>query len=259
MITALLPPTVRAAEVRTTPGPNSSPSPPGPTHAANHHEDPNTTLHPEERAHLQHAVPKRRRQFALTRSCARRALHALGAPPAPILPGPHGAPQWPVGIVGSMTHRQGYCAAALARGTDLLSLGIDAEPNEPLPPAVLNTFALPAERDSLRPCPHHSGVHHDRLLFSAKESVYKAWFPLTHHPLRPQHLQIRLHCPPAMPTSPTGTPSHTGTFHARILPGPGPAPNSPVAPHFFTGRWLADQSLILTAVTVPHTTPSAGQ
>ncbi|MFK8847683.1 4'-phosphopantetheinyl transferase superfamily protein [Streptomyces sp. Ac-502] len=118
---------------------------------------------------------------------------------------------------------------------------------------------MPEERDSLRPCPHHSGVHHDRLLFSAKESAYKAWFPLTHRPLRPQHLQIRLHCPPAMPTSPTGTPPRTGTFHARILPAPGPAPNTPAATHFFTGTWLADQSLILTAVTVPHTAPSAGQ
>ncbi|WP_307805789.1 4'-phosphopantetheinyl transferase family protein [Streptomyces chrestomyceticus] len=255
VIASLLPRTVRAAEVLAAPGLPDSVRGAG-------HEDPGAALHPEELAHLRHAVAKRRREFALTRACARRALHALGAPPAPVLPGPHGAPQWPAGIVGSMTHRQGYCAAALAHSTDLRSLGIDAEPDEPLSPAVLDTFALPKERDSLRPCPHHSGVHHDRLLFSAKESVYKAWFPLTHRPLRPQHLQIRLHCPSAQATASTDVPARTGTFHARVLPGPGHVPDAPALPHFFTGRWLADHGLILTAVAVPpsaHGCEEAGQ
>ncbi|MEU7191588.1 4'-phosphopantetheinyl transferase superfamily protein [Streptomyces sp. NPDC045369] len=254
MIASLLPPTVRAAEVLAAPGHASGL--PGSALGAEQ-EDPSAVLHPEELAHLQHAVAKRRREFALVRACARRALHALGAPPAPVLPGPHGAPQWPAGIVGSMTHRQGYCAAVLAHSADLLSLGIDAEPNEPLSPAVLRAFALPEERDSLRPCPHHPGVHHDRLLFSAKESVYKAWFPLTHRPLRPQHLQVRLHCPSARTASSTGIPPHTGTFHARPLPTTDPVPDAPAPPRLFTGSWLAHHNLILTAVTVPHPTTPA--
>ncbi|MGW7821409.1 4'-phosphopantetheinyl transferase family protein [Streptomyces puniciscabiei] len=81
---------------------------------APHREDPTTALYPQETAHLRHALPKRRREFATARVCARRALQALGLPPAPIPPGSNGAPQWPAGVVGSITHRRRYCAAAVA-------------------------------------------------------------------------------------------------------------------------------------------------
>lgn len=105
--------------------------------------------------------------------------------PQPVLPGERGAPRWPAGLVGSMTHCEGYCAAALVRATDLASIGIDAEPHEPLPEGVLDAVSLPTELTHLReltadgPGAHGHRVHWDRLLFSAKESVYKAWFPLT--------------------------------------------------------------------------------
>lgn len=241
MIASLLPRTARAAELLGAPC--------GSVHGAAP-EDPTTALHPEEAAHLEHALPKRRREFATARICARRALRALGVPPAPILPGPHGAPRWPAGTVGSMTHRRGYCAAAVALATDLLALGIDAEPNRPLPPAVVNTFVRPEERHALRTHPHHPGVHHDRLLFSAKESVYKAWFPLTHRVLRPQHIRVDLHAPPPASPSPALSAPRTGTFHAHVLAEAHP-------PAAFTGRWLAHRGLILTAVAVPPRPGSA--
>lgn len=77
-----------------------------------------------------------------------------------------------------MTHCDGYGAAALVRLTDLASLGIDAEPDGPLPDGVLESIALPAEVALLRRLGGaRPGVHWDRLLFSAKESVYKAWYP----------------------------------------------------------------------------------
>ena len=70
--------------------------------------------------------------------------------PQPVLPGERGAPRWPAGVVGSMTHCAGYRAAALVRAADLASLGIDAEPHGPLPEGVLRRVALPAERERLR-------------------------------------------------------------------------------------------------------------
>ncbi|MGH3416365.1 MAG: 4'-phosphopantetheinyl transferase family protein, partial [Actinocrinis sp.] len=110
----------------------------------------------------------------------RQGLARLGRPPAPILPGDHGAPQWPDGVVGSMTHCAGYRAAVVANRADLITIGVDAEPHDALPPEVLDTVTLPEERAQLaRLVARHPGVHWDRLLFSAKESVYKAWFPLT--------------------------------------------------------------------------------
>ncbi|MFF9622547.1 4'-phosphopantetheinyl transferase [Streptomyces griseosporeus] len=137
-------------------------------------------LYPEEAALVAQAVTKRRREFAVVRSCARRAMEKLGVPPQPVLSGERGAPRWPRGLAGSMTHCDGYCAAALVRVTDLASLGIDAEPHGPLPEGVGPAVTLPAERDRLRRLTAaRPEIHWDRLLFSAKESVYKTWYPLT--------------------------------------------------------------------------------
>ncbi|MFJ1637811.1 MULTISPECIES: 4'-phosphopantetheinyl transferase [unclassified Streptomyces] len=79
------------------------------------------------------AVPKRRREFTGARHCARRALAELSVPPAPILPGRHGAPVWPAGITGSITHTEDYRAAAVARTADIRAIGIDAEPHQRMP------------------------------------------------------------------------------------------------------------------------------
>ncbi|WP_423832395.1 hypothetical protein [Streptomyces manipurensis] len=71
---------------------------------------------------------RRRAQFATARACARRALAGLGREPVALLPGPGGAPQWPSGVVGSITHCEGYRAAVAAPAGVVAALGIDAEP-----------------------------------------------------------------------------------------------------------------------------------
>ena len=67
----------------------------------------------------------------------------LGVPPAPILPGERGAPQWPAGYAGSITHCAGYRAAAVARTREMLTIGVDAEPHDVLPDGVLDHVSLP--------------------------------------------------------------------------------------------------------------------
>src|SRR5688572_21941564 len=57
---------------------------------------------------------KRRRDFILGRNCARKALAALGHGNAVIERRGNGAPLWPDGIVGSITHTSGYAAALVA-------------------------------------------------------------------------------------------------------------------------------------------------
>ncbi|WP_367319644.1 4'-phosphopantetheinyl transferase [Streptomyces sp. HUAS ZL42] len=201
-------------------------------------------LYPEEAAFVVQAVPKRRREFALVRSCARRAMDKLGVPPQPVLPGERGAPRWPAGLAGSMTHCDGYCAAALVRATDLVSLGIDAEPHQPLPEGVLSAVSLPTEADRLRRlAAERPQIHWDRLLFSAKESVYKAWFPLTRQWLEFTEADIEV------ATDPAGRPH--GTFRAELLV-PGPLVAGRRVRHF-EGRWTVRRGLVATAVTVPHT------
>ncbi|RKN09833.1 4'-phosphopantetheinyl transferase family protein [Streptomyces radicis] len=196
-------------------------------------------LFPEEAAHVARAVESRRAEFATVRGCARDALASLGGPRVPLLPGERGAPGWPDGFVGSMTHCRGYRGAAVARAGELASVGIDAEPDEPLPnEGLLETIALPAERAALpRLNAARPGVSWDRLLFSAKESVYKAWFPLTRKWLDFEEARIDI--------DPEG-----GTFTATLLV-PGPVVGGVRLPAF-SGRFLAERGLVVTAIAVPH-------
>lgn len=143
-------------------------------------------LFPEEARVVAGAVTARRREFTTVRHCARAALARIGVAPQPILP-VRGAPAWaarapgwPEGVVGSMTHCDGYRAAAVARRTAVASVGVDAEPNLPVPEGVSELTTLPEERDVLDGlAATDASIAWDRLLFSAKESVFKAWYPLT--------------------------------------------------------------------------------
>ncbi|MGH3929175.1 MAG: 4'-phosphopantetheinyl transferase family protein [Pseudonocardiaceae bacterium] len=201
-------------------------------------DPPDAVLFPEEEAVISRAVEKRRREFRTVRHCARLALGELGIPPVAVVPGEHREPLWPPGIVGSMTHCAGYRAAAVARGRDLFSIGIDAEPHEPLPADVLGAIALDEERARLTDLAAVERAHcWDRLLFCAKETVYKAWFPLTRRWLGFQDAAVTID--PA-----------EGTFSARLLvTGPTIAGKTLTR---FEGRWLTDDGLVLTAITVGH-------
>ncbi len=134
-------------------------------------------LYPEEAAAVAGSVENRRREFAAVRICARSAMMTLGLPPQPVLPGERGAPRWPEGFVGSMTHCEEYRAAALARTRDLAALGIDPEPHCLLPDGVLDLVSSSAERRRLKLlAAADPGVHWDRLLFSAKEAFTRHGF-----------------------------------------------------------------------------------
>ncbi len=194
-------------------------------------------LYPEEQAVLQKAVASRRIEFGTARWCARQALGKLGLPPAPILPGLRGAPGWPAGVAGSMTHCAGYRAAALAHSRDVATIGIDAEPHTPLPDGVGEVVASDAERRALAELADAAPeVSWDKLLFSAKEATYKAWFPLTQRWLGFDDAVISIN--PA-----------DGTFTAQLLV-PGPVLGGHQLTEF-SGRWLARDGLVITSIAVP--------
>ncbi|MFE9426846.1 4'-phosphopantetheinyl transferase [Kitasatospora sp. NPDC006697] len=198
-------------------------------------------LFPEEAAEVANAVEKRRQEFAGVRECARTALGRLGVPPQPLLHRGEGpgwaakAPRWPDGIVGSMTHCQGYRGAVVARVGEIASVGVDAEPHGPLPEGVEDVVTLPAEREALaRLAAERPEVHWDRLLFSAKESVFKTWFPLTDRWLGFEECEL--------------IPAADGSFAARLLV-PGPVVNGVELPGF-RGRWRVAGGLVGTAIAV---------
>lgn len=199
-------------------------------------EAPPGSLYPEEARLVARSVDRRKQEFAAVRVCARRAMADLGLPPVPVLTGHRGMPLWPDGVIGSMTHCDGYRAAALARTSRARAIGIDAEPNEPLPPDVHEIVSLPSERARM-PGTDGTGVHWDRLLFSAKESVFKTWFPLTRTELDFTEADITFHHGPG--------PAAEGTFTAELLR------TAPGMPASYEGRWLVAEGLAVTAIVLP--------
>jgi 4'-phosphopantetheinyl transferase EntD len=210
-------------------------------------------LFPAEAAVIATADPVRRREFAAGRAVARAALARLPAPAGPVLPGRAGEPRWPDGVVGSITHCAGYRACAVALAREAAAIGIDAEPCLALDGGLLTAVAGDAERAWLAElAAARPGTPWDRVLFSAKESVYKAWYPHTGERPGPLGMTVRI--------------SQAGTFAAALLcgsvaPAPEP-PGSPAPPHpgasaaappvaHLAGRWLVSRGLILTAVSVP--------
>lgn len=199
-------------------------------------------LYPEEARTVRDAVEKRVREFTNGRGCARLALRQLSIPRTPIPTGIRGEPCWPEGIVGSITHCRGYCASAVASSDVVRAVGIDAEPNEPLPAGVLRLVASPEERARLADAADgHAAarVCFDRLLFSAKEAIYKAWFPFAARP--PGFGDVTLFIS-----------SDAGTFHGRILIN-GPMVDG-VRLTAFDGHWRMEAGVIATAVVL-HALP----
>jgi 4'-phosphopantetheinyl transferase EntD len=199
--------------------------------------DRDAELFPEEEAALGNAVEKRRREFVTARACAREALSRLGLPAQAIPTGPRGEPLWPRGVVGAITHCTGYRACAVALASELLTVGVDAEVDDALPSGVLGDIALPEERRWIEAAAAADpGTSWDRLLFSIKESIYKAWFPLTGSWLGFEDAIVAID-------------RGEGTFAARLLV-PGPVVGGSRIGGF-GGRWLAAEGLVLSAIAVP--------
>jgi 4'-phosphopantetheinyl transferase EntD len=202
-------------------------------------------LFPEEAAAVAKAVVRRRAEYAAGRACARAALAALGHEPGPIPRDPHrGAPVWPDGTVGSITHCDGYRAAAVARTADVHTIGIDAEPHEPLPDGVLKVVTSTDEEaaalaELTKEAPD---IHWGRLLFSAKETVYKAWYPFHRKMLGFEEAELLFTRDPDAPDR--------GGYTARLLI-PGPLLAEGIGASTFTGRWTTRNGLLATAIVVP--------
>jgi len=133
-------------------------------------------LFPGEASLVAAAVEKRQREFAAGRWCARRAMRKLGQKAVELLVGEGRAPRWPEGLVGSITHCTGFCAAAVAHEGVVRSLGIDAEPMEPLEARLHDLVSTPSERTRFASL--GLGACATKAIFSIKESVYKAYYPL---------------------------------------------------------------------------------
>jgi 4'-phosphopantetheinyl transferase EntD len=188
----------------------------------------------EEAALLSTASDKRRRDFVGGRVCAHRALGLLGNLQAVAIPfGDRGEPLWPPGVVGSITHCGGYCACVVAWARSIAAVGIDAEVDAPLHDEVIEAIASARERRRL---PAEGGARRlGKVLFSVKEAVFKAWFPLTEAMLEFKDVDVSLD-------------PRTGTFRARLLVV-GPLVKG-VRVSEFLGRWHVEGGIVITATVI---------
>jgi 4'-phosphopantetheinyl transferase EntD len=117
------------------------------------------------------------------------------------------------------------------------SIGIDTEQNGKLPDGVEESITGPGESEMLAALSRaFPTTHWDRLLFSAKESVYKAWYPLTGRWLGFEDARLVI--------------DPVGTFAAKLLVDGSRIDNGPPLVEF-CGRFVIAHGLIATAVTVP--------
>ena len=191
-------------------------------------------LHPLEAASTGRMSAGRLREFAQGRACARRALARLGYADAPLLRGPDRMPVWPEGVVGSLTHCEGFCGVAAAVRGEIVSLGLDAEPDAPLSEGVLRRVCSDAEREHLAALPGRSLHAWGKVVFSAKESFYKCYYAVTRTRLGFRDARIRLD-------------PESGRFEARLLRADAP---DAAGARRFRGRFLLAAPLVLTGVTL---------
>jgi len=134
---------------------------------------------------LSAATPKRITEFLAGRFCAAKAIQAFHSEESgQIGMNPDGSPRWPEGLVGSITHTQGFAAAAVAPADGWLSVGIDSE-------KMADAGVLAAAREIVmqkdeRRLSARLPMSEDQfilLVFSAKESIYKCLHPLIKQPL----------------------------------------------------------------------------
>ncbi len=130
-------------------------------------------LLPDEMAAFSGSVLKVRRASGAARMVARTLLSRFGQASCAIPKSAAGMPVWPVGIVGSLAHDAKVAIAAMAAQSEFQSVGIDIEPAEPLAPDLLDIVTTAKERERIDDDPFRG-----RLLFSIKEAVYKAVYPL---------------------------------------------------------------------------------
>jgi hypothetical protein len=183
-------------------------------------------LRPEEEVAMTRAVAKRRAEFRAGRHVAHMALDELGLD-GPLPRRDDGAPGWPRGAVGSISHGGGLCTAFVLRDDAVIGCGVDVEDaTGPLEPAVAGLILHP--RDELPDAPVPA-----RLALSAKEAAFKCVISLGLRAIDPREWSVRL--------APDGS----------FVPTAAPAKVEPaLAGRRFAGFWHVHAETVFAAAVV---------
>lgn len=182
---------------------------------------------PAEIVAVSRAIDGRQQEFAAGRAAARAAMMAAGLTPAPIPMAEDRAPVWPAGTTGSISHAAEVALAVAASTRVASGLGLDIEPDAPLPHDVLSDICDGDECGWIagRPQP----LRWARLIFAAKEAAFKCQYPASRALFGFDVLQVRVE-------------PGSGGLSARFTKTVAPFAEG----HLLTGRFAFTAGLILT-------------
>ena len=146
------------------------------------HSTSNQKLHPaEENYFSQLSSVSRKEHYRSGRICAGEVLSKLGAQGQPVLRDSQTRePLWPEGISGAITHSGNWAAAAAGKSSDVSGIGIDLEDLErQVDSRISRHVCIPEEQKWLQECGEDLLEKNLKIIFSAKESIFKAFFPYT--------------------------------------------------------------------------------
>lgn len=122
---------------------------------------------------------KRQCEFLAGRLCAREALQQLCGERSVPAVGADGAPHWPAGVVGSITHGGNRAVAVVAPAGQYAGLGLDIEKWLPAPRAERLCAEILTAEELQRGTDRKTELAWlTTLTFSIKESLFKALYPL---------------------------------------------------------------------------------
>lgn len=179
------------------------------------------------------AVPHRVAEFAAGRAAARIALASVGLPALAIPMGTDRAPLWPASATGSITHGRDHAFAVAAPLSRIAGLGLDAEPDLPLPHDVLDEICDSDECSWI--AGQNQPLRWARLIFAAKEAAYKCQYPFSKTLFGFEVMTVRVD-------------PEAGSLTARFL--------RPIAPfaagRVLHGRFALDEGLIIAGFSLPQ-------
>lgn len=175
----------------------------------------------------------RRQEFIAGRSYARDALAALGCDACAIPASRDRRPLWPHGYVGSISHSRSLCVAIVARDINYCGLGIDIETDAGLGRDLQRIICRPEERARLGALGSFE-EEAAKLVFVAKEAMFKAYYPATNVFLEFSDVLIEFDAP-------------YETFRAKLIPEHA---GSLAGLRCFGGRWGRIKSHAVASVTI---------
>lgn len=188
---------------------------------------------PDEEPHVKKAVKKRQQEFRAGRKAARDAMAKLGCPPTTIPVGFRREPIWPSDVMGSISHDAELAIAIVGFAANYRGLGIDIEEDADLDKDLWGVLFTPSELEWLYCLSAKDRPRLARILFSAKESVYKYQFPKTREIPDFTELELRLNTKLCL----FDGKFLTNKFHQMVGP--------------IQGRWMHGDGHVLTLAVDP--------